>query len=54
MSERDELAKMLFTTDNSAALDPDIEWLTAKPEHMDYAYVLADAVLAAGYRKQAS
>ena len=52
MSVRDELAKLLFTADNSAALDAELEWRTAKPEHIDYAYVLADTVLAAGYRKQ--
>ena len=51
MSERDELAKMLFVTDNRGAFDPEMEWRTAKPEYQDYAYKLADAILAAGYRK---
>ena len=51
MSERDDLAKLLFVADNSGALDPELEWRTAKPEHQDYAYILADAILAAGYRK---
>ena len=52
MSARDELAKLLFITDNSGALDPEMEWRTAEPEYQDYAYKLADAALAAGYKKE--
>lgn len=48
---RDELAKLLFVVDNRDALDAETEWRTAKPEYQDYAYILADAILAAGYTK---
>lgn len=51
MSERDELAKLLFTTDNGRMKDPEGEWLAAEPRHRAYVYDMADALLAAGYRK---
>lgn len=51
MTERDELAKLLFTTDNSRMKDPQGEWLAAEPRHLAYVYNMADALIAAGYRK---
>jgi hypothetical protein len=54
MSTRDELAKLLFVTDNSGAAEPEHEWeMTTRhnPAHAEYAYMLADALIAAGYRQ---
>lgn len=53
MSEREDLAKLVFIADNSAAADPEIEWaiLQQNPKYLRYAYDIADAVLAAGYVK---
>lgn len=54
MSARDELAKLLFVTDNDAAPDPGHEWeMTTRhnPAYAEYAFALSDAILAAGYRK---
>jgi hypothetical protein len=54
MSKRDELAKLLFVTDNHAAPEPEHEWeMTTRhnPAYAEYAFALADAILAAGYRK---
>jgi hypothetical protein len=54
MSERDELAKLLFVTDNDAAPEPEHEWeMTTRhnPAYAEYAFAMADAILAAGYRK---
>jgi hypothetical protein len=50
-TERDELAKLLFITDNDRMKDPEGEWLAALPEHLTYVYVMADAALADGYVK---
>jgi hypothetical protein len=50
----DELAKLLFITDNNAAPDPEHEWEMATRHNSPYAecyYVMADAAMAAGYRK---
>lgn len=51
MSGRDELAGLLFTTDNSKAVSPWSEWEHAKqePRLSEYVYAMADAILAAGY-----
>ena len=54
MSARDELARLLFIADNSDAPEPDHEWemtIRHNPGHAQYAYVQADAILAAGYSK---
>jgi hypothetical protein len=54
MSARDELAKLLFVTDNYTAEDPAHEWevLTRHATvHVQYVYDLADALLAAGWRQ---
>ena len=55
MSARDEIAKLLFTTDNSNAPDPDHEWeLTTRhnPKYAEYVFAMADALIEAGYVKQ--
>lgn len=51
--ERDELAKLIFVADNWRADRQDNldEWAKLRPEDRDYAYRIADAMLAAGYRK---
>jgi len=54
MSDKDELAKLLFIADNQDSEDPDHEWeMTTRhdPDFTKYAFALADAILAAGYRK---
>lgn len=54
MNERDELAKLLFITDNFAAPEPEHEWemtIRHNAEYAKYVYFMADAILAAGYRK---
>lgn len=53
MSERDDLAKLVFIADNNAAIDPESEWkqLQATPKYLTYAYHVAEAILSAGYRK---
>lgn len=53
MTERDELAKLAFIADNHAAGDPHAEWefLQKHPKYTAYVYEIADAILAAGYRK---
>ncbi|QWY79673.1 hypothetical protein PP637_gp43 [Arthrobacter phage Persistence] len=54
MSAREEIAKLLFVTDNHAAPDPEHEWeMTSRhnPAYAEYVYVMADAILAAGYTK---
>ena len=52
-TERDELAGLLFTTDNSRSVNPWSEWEHCKnePRLVEYVYAMADAILAAGYRK---
>ena len=49
--QRDELAKLLFVTDNSAAADVEAEWRAAGGQQLAYIYAMADALIAAGYRK---
>jgi hypothetical protein len=52
--ECDELAKLLFVTDNDAAPEPEHKWeMTTRhnPEYAEYSFAMADAILAAGYRK---
>jgi hypothetical protein len=52
MSARDDLARLLFITDNYTAEDPAHEWevLTRHATvHVQYVYDMADALLAAGY-----
>jgi len=53
MNEREEIAGLLFTTDNSKAVSPWSEWEHAKkdPRLSEPYYIMADALLAAGYRK---
>lgn len=54
MSARDEFAKDLFLADTAAVSIPDVvaekEWDECR-EHNDYAYDLADRMVAMGYRK---
>ena len=52
MSARDELAHLLFVTDNSAARDVEAEWQAAGMAELIYVYDMADAVTAAGYEKR--
>lgn len=53
MSARDELAKLLFVTDNHNAKDADAEWefLQQTPKYLAAYHQMADAILAAGYRR---
>ena len=51
MSARDELAKLLFITDNSNASDVEAEWRAAGGAQLSYIYAMADALIAAGYSK---
>jgi hypothetical protein len=50
---RDELAALLFTTDNCKAVSPWSEWEHSKqePRLVEYVYAMADALIAAGYVK---
>jgi len=52
-AEREELAGLLFTTDNSKSVEPWSEWERCKnePRLVEYVYAMADTILAAGYRK---
>lgn len=55
MNARHEIARLLFITDNRDAADPAHEWemLTRHgPKYVHYVYEMADALIAAGYRKQ--
>jgi hypothetical protein len=54
MSDRDELAKDIFMSDNCRSLDPEREWEEFFGKHKEvptYAHFIADGLLAAGYRK---
>lgn len=51
MSARDELARDIFVADNSNAKDPAANWQEGPASIRDYAYAIADGLLAAGYRK---
>lgn len=51
MSARDELAHLLFITDNSGARDVEAEWRAAGGKQLIYIYAMADALLAVGYSK---
>jgi hypothetical protein len=58
MTAREDLAKLIYTTDNSNAPDPDAEWRRAQRHSTilgrvdaEYAYQIADGLIAAGYRK---
>lgn len=57
MSERDELARAIFVYDNGR-LDQaaaEVEWEEVRgPNEPRYAYLIADGLIAAGYRKQES
>jgi len=53
MIVRYELARLLFITDNRKAKDVEQEWRHADTEHLLPYYVMADAVIAAGYVKEA-
>ena len=54
MSARDDLARLIFITDNANAKDPAAEWEGAladdaiRAASTDYAYAIADGLLAAG------
>lgn len=51
LSARDELAHLLFITDNSGARDVEAEWRAAGGKELMYIYAMADALIAAGYEK---
>ena len=51
MSARDELAREIFIADNSNAKDPAAEWLDAPASVKDYAFAIANGLIAAGYVK---
>lgn len=52
---REELARLIFTTDNGNAKDPAREWEEYLTKHgpETYAHNIADGLLAAGYEKRA-
>lgn len=55
MSAREEIARLLFITDNRNAADPEHEWemLTRHgPKYVQYVYEMADALIAAGYTNE--
>ena len=54
MIARYELAHLLFITDNRNAKDVEAEWEHAETKHLLPYYVMADALIAAGYQKQES
>lgn len=49
--QRDELAREIFITDNARNEDPAALWDEADHERMHYAEVIADGLIAKGYRK---
>jgi hypothetical protein len=54
LDPREEIARLLFTADNDNAPDPEQEWEIAKrhnPYYVKYVYVMADALISAGYQK---
>jgi len=54
VSARDVIAKLLFTTDNRDAPEPDHEWeMTSRhnPAHAEAYYIMADALIQEGYSK---
>ena len=51
MSARDDIAHLLFITDNSGARDVEAEWRAAGGQELIYIYAMADALIAAGYTK---
>lgn len=53
MNERDEMAHLLFITDNRNAADVEAEWRAAGGRQLIYIYDMVDALIAAGYRKAA-
>lgn len=46
---RDELAHLLFITDNRNARDVEAEWRAGGDKELRYVYAMADALIAAGY-----
>jgi hypothetical protein len=52
LSARDEIAHLLFITDNSGARDVEAEWRAAGGAQLIYIYAMADAIIAAGYEKR--
>jgi hypothetical protein len=48
----EELARLIFITDNANSFDPIHVWEHAPEDKREYARVIADAIIAAGYRKQ--
>lgn len=51
MIARYEIARLLFVTDNRKARDAEKEWLDAEPKHLVPYFVMADALILAGYEK---
>ena len=51
MIARYELARLLFITDNHKARDAEAEWDNAETKYLLPYYVMADAIIAAGYVK---
>jgi len=47
----DQLAKLLFVTDNSNAADVEAEWRAAGGQQLAYIYAMAEALITAGYRQ---
>lgn len=51
MSARYEIAHLLFVADNRNALDVEAEFNAAQARRLHPYYVMADALIAAGYEK---
>ena len=56
MSARDDLARLIFITDNANAKDPAAEWEDAAARGplggREYAYAIADGLLTAGWTQE--
>jgi len=52
LSARDEIAHLLFITDNRNARDVEAEWRAAGGAQLIYIYAMADALIAAGYERR--
>jgi len=52
LSPRIEIAHLLFITDNRNAKDVEQEWINAGTEGAHPYYLMADALIAAGYERR--
>ena len=52
--KRTQMARLIFIADNAGAPDPNKEWTEAEAYHRQYAYNIADGLIAAGYKKESN